>query len=167
MIVISDTTPLITLMKAAKLNLLHELFGEIIIPEAMHAELTCNSEFQDEADLINKSDFIKVVSVLNRETVSALQRATGLDLGESEAIVYADENKADLLLVDEAHGRQVALNMGIAIMGSVGILLTAYREGLLSTAEAEDSFHKIIEARRHIDKSIFEKALAAIHGGKD
>lgn len=57
--------------------------------------------------------------------------------------------------------------MGIAIMGSVGILLTAYREGLLSTAEAEDSFHKIIEARRHIDKSIFEKALAAIHGGKD
>ena len=37
MIVISDTTPLITLMQAAKLNLLHELFGEIIIPEAVHA----------------------------------------------------------------------------------------------------------------------------------
>lgn len=102
----------------------------------------------------------------NRETVSALQRATGLDLGETEAIVYADENKADLLLVYEAHGRQVALNMGIAIMGSVGILLTAYREGLLSTAEAEDAFHKIIESRRHIDKSIFEKALATIHGGQ-
>lgn len=103
MIVISDTTPLITLMQAAKLNLLHELFGEIIIPEAVHAELTCNSEFQGEADLINKSDFITVVSVKNRESLSTLQRATGLDLGESEAIIYADENKADLLLVDEAH----------------------------------------------------------------
>ena len=80
MIVISDTTPLITLMKAAKLNLLHELFGEIIIPEAVHAELTCNSEFQDEADLINKSDFITVVSVLNRETVSLFSVLRGLIL---------------------------------------------------------------------------------------
>lgn len=37
MIVVSDSTPLITLMKAAGIDLLHELFGEIVIPEAEEA----------------------------------------------------------------------------------------------------------------------------------
>ena len=39
MIVVSDSTPLITLMKAARIDLLHDLFGEIVIPEAVYREL--------------------------------------------------------------------------------------------------------------------------------
>lgn len=42
MIVVSDTTPLITLMKADKLDILHGLFGEVLIPEAVFDELTTN-----------------------------------------------------------------------------------------------------------------------------
>lgn len=36
MIVISDTTPLITLMKIGHLDLLEKIFGEIQIPEAVY-----------------------------------------------------------------------------------------------------------------------------------
>ena len=45
MIVVSDTTPLITLMKADRLAILHKLFGEILIPEAVFSELTTKCEF--------------------------------------------------------------------------------------------------------------------------
>ena len=42
MIVVSDSTPLITLMKAEKLDILYRLFGDVIIPEAVFSEVTGN-----------------------------------------------------------------------------------------------------------------------------
>ena len=67
MIVVSDSTPLITLMKATQLQVLHELFGEIIIPEAVYDELTVNEKYIEEAQLINSSAFIRVISVDDRK----------------------------------------------------------------------------------------------------
>lgn len=72
MIVVSDSTPLITLMKATQLKILHELFGEIIMPEAVHDELTINERYVEEAKLINSSEFIRVISVEDRKSVSLL-----------------------------------------------------------------------------------------------
>lgn len=46
MIVISDTTPIITLLKIDRLDLLRKLFEKTIIPEAVYRELTSNSQFQ-------------------------------------------------------------------------------------------------------------------------
>ncbi len=46
MIVVSDTTPIISLMKTGKLNLLKEMYGEVIIPCAVHDEFTRNTAFQ-------------------------------------------------------------------------------------------------------------------------
>ena len=89
MIIVSDTSPLISLMKASLLDVLQHLFGTILIPEAVFSELTTNPDYQDEAEQIKTVPFITVVSVKEHKTVDVLRRATGLDLGESEAIVYA------------------------------------------------------------------------------
>ena len=128
-IVVSDSTPLISLMKAELLDILAGLFGEVLIPEAVFQEVTANEEFQDEADQIKKSSFIRVVKVENTDRVSFLRRVTGLDLGESEAIIYADEAKADLLLMDEVAGRKVAKNMSLPMIGTVGIIVRAFKVG--------------------------------------
>lgn len=163
MIVVSDTTPLITLMKAGRLSVLHSLFGEVCIPEAVFSEAAGNETFKDEADLIRNSEYIRVVKVRDQRQVVFLQRATGLDIGESEAIVYADEIKADLLLMDEAVGRKVAQNMNLPITGSVGILIRAFKSGIITADEADDAFASIKNANRHISETLINKALEIIH----
>lgn len=163
MIVVSDSTPLITLMKAMRLDVLHDLFGEVIIPEAVYQELTANDNYPDEAKLISNSEYIRIVSILDRKTVSVLQRATGLDLGESEAIVYADDIHADILLIDEVSGRRVAMDMGLDIMGSIGVLISAFKKGYIDAEEADESFQKIRDANRHISEKLLDDALDIIH----
>ena len=71
MIVVSDTTPLISLLKIKRVDLLKELFGEVLIPQAVFDDLT-------------------------------------------------DELKADILLMDEARGRNVSAQMGLSIMETIG-----------------------------------------------
>lgn len=101
MIVVSDTTPLISLLKINRIDLMEKLFGAVMIPTAVFDELTADKRFQLEANQITQTKFIVVKPVTNPESASVLKRATGLDQGESEAIVLTDELKADLLLMDE------------------------------------------------------------------
>jgi predicted nucleic acid-binding protein len=164
MIVVSDTTPLITLMKVGRLNILHSMFGEVCIPKAVFSEVTGNETFENEADIIRNSEYIKVVMVRDQRQVEFLQRATGLDLGESEAIIYADEIQADLLLMDEAAGRKVAQNMNLPITGSIGVLIKAFKSGIITADEADDAFARIKRANRHISEPLINKALEMIHG---
>lgn len=84
------------------------MFGEVLIPETVYRELTFNESYSEEAELMKMSAFIKVVKVENEKSVDILQRATGLDRGEAEAILYADENNVDILLMDEEAGRRGA-----------------------------------------------------------
>ena len=163
MIVVSDTTPLISLMKVSKLGLLEPLFQEVLIPVSVYAELTTNPNFEDEARQIKDCPFIKVVSVKEHKAVDVLQRSAGLDLGESEAIVYADDIKADVLLMDEAKGRQVAKAMGLYIMGTVGVLLFAYEESIMSGSDVVKALTQLRRANRHIGEDVIKYALSKIH----
>ena len=79
MIVVSDTTPLISLLKINRLDLLERLFGKVFIPDAVFHELTVDERFQLEADQIKKKKFIEVKSINHPESASILKRATGLD----------------------------------------------------------------------------------------
>ena len=160
MIVVSDTTPMITLMKAQQLSVLHSLFDEVLVPEAVYQELTANHLFQSEIDLIQSSAFLTVVSVQDQNAVMLLRMATGLDRGESEAIVYSDANKADLLLMDEVAGRRVAKKMGLPVAGSIGVLIEAFKRNVLSRDEFRAAIEDIRLSNRHISEKLLDDALS-------
>jgi predicted nucleic acid-binding protein len=52
-----------------------------------------------------------------------------VDEGEAEAIVLAKETQADYILIDDLQGRQIAIQQGFTVIGSVGILLKAKQLG--------------------------------------
>jgi len=159
MIIISDTTPIISLLKAEQLDLLQKLFKEVIIPKAVYNELISNTKFQNEAQIIRECSYIFVEEVIDTKSVNIFRRVTGLDAGESEAIVMADEKKADLLLMDERKGRIVAKQMGLTITGTVGILLQSYDEGLLNADEIRESIYKLKECGIRISDSLYDFIL--------
>lgn len=70
MIVISDTTPLISLLKINRIDLLEKLFGDVLIPQAVFEELTIDERFQLEGDQIRQKKFIVVKPVNNPESAN-------------------------------------------------------------------------------------------------
>lgn len=159
MIVVSDTTPLISLMKIGKLDLVNQLFGQVQIPNAVYEELVSNTRFPDESRQIRECSFIKRVDVADIQSVKLLRRSAGLDAGESEAIVLSDSLSASLLLMDEAKGRQVAMQMGIRIMGTIGMLLVAYKEELLSEEEILNCIETLKTTGRHISEKLYKQLI--------
>ena len=162
MIVISDTTPIISLIKAGQLQLLETLFGKVMIPEAVYQELTDNISFSKEADIVRCSSFIQVRKVNESGAVNVLRRVAGLDAGESEAIIMAEETGSDILLIDERKGRRVAKQMGFVITGTVGILLEAYDEKLLSGMDVERCLFRMQECGIRIGSGLWERVLSHI-----
>ena len=81
MIVVSDTTPLISLLKISRLDLLEKLFGEVLIPSAVFNELTTDERFQLEANQIRQEKFIVVKEVNNLEDVQMTSLAKAISSG--------------------------------------------------------------------------------------
>lgn len=88
-----------------------------------------------------------------------MRRATGLDKGESEAIVLSDEIKADFLLMDKAKGRDVSTEIGLKIVGTIGILMSAYESKELTTDEVLDCIDGLKRAGRHIGQRHYQILL--------
>jgi predicted nucleic acid-binding protein len=134
--VISNSTPIIHLAKIGQLDLLHRFFGTIIVPQMVWKECTSPGEKRAEIADILAVDWIQVVRI-NDRIVTLLRHE--LDHGEAEAIALALERKATLLLLDDSDAREKARLYHLPITGTVGLLLRAYREGMLdSLAETLD-----------------------------
>ena len=71
MLVISDTTPILSLIKAGRLDLLEKTFGRVLIPDAVYAELTRNPAYANEARQVREADFIILESVGNKDSIKS------------------------------------------------------------------------------------------------
>lgn len=130
MIVISDTSPITNLIQIGKLDILKELFSEIIIPQEVYSELV-ELDFQE--NILYSVDWIQTKQISDQKLVNNLVR--DLDRGEAESIVLAIELRADVLLIDEKKGRKIAKEYGVEITGLLGVLKNAKSKGLIEKLE--------------------------------
>ena len=159
MIIVADTTPIITLMKLQRLDLLEKLFDTVLVPNAVYEELVSNSNYLIEAQMVVKCPFLKRLEVSDRQSIKILREVIGLDAGESEAIALAEEKHADLLIIDERKGRRVAKQMELKITGTIGILLQAFDCKILSEEEILSCSESLRNSRIRISDSFFELIL--------
>lgn len=128
MIVISDTSPLRYLVALGLVDLMPRRFGELLVPPEVADE--CRHSAAPEAlrrFVLNAPGWFSIAQAPPR-SISGLGR---LDPGESAAIRLALAKDADLLLIDERIGRQVAVDADIRVSGTLGLLADAAERGWL------------------------------------
>jgi uncharacterized protein len=123
MIVVSDTSVVTALIQIGRIELLADIFGGVVIPEAVADELAVSH--------VALPVWIRTMCVRDNRVVEDL--LAELDVGESEAIALALELGADFLLMDEKRGRAAAQRAGLTAIGILGVASAAKRQGLLGS----------------------------------
>jgi uncharacterized protein len=124
--VVSDSSVLISLGATGHFGLRKDFYQTVLVPNAVWQEITGSPlplPGTTEARQAREEGWLRVETPRNRALVSSL--AASLDIGEAEAITLASELGAALLLIDESDGRAAARSLGLAITGTLGILLRA------------------------------------------
>ncbi len=72
MIVVANSTPLIALSKVGKLDLLKEIFGEIVIPQGVYDEVVVQGAGRPGAGRVRKAVWIRTERVRNKAMIDFL-----------------------------------------------------------------------------------------------
>jgi predicted nucleic acid-binding protein len=133
MIVVSDTSPICYLLLIGEIELLPQLYGQVLIPQAVQHELANERSPAVVQAWIGQPPEWLAIQTVNIPSDSDL---ANLDLGERAAIVLALATKADLIVIDDLLGRQVARLRQLRVTGLLGILDEAARQNLVNFPEA-------------------------------
>jgi predicted nucleic acid-binding protein len=155
MIVVSDSTILIGLVKIEKLDLLKEIFIKVYIPEEVFKEVVKRGKGKPGSKVIKEAAWIEVKPVKDKIQVNFLLGS--LEKGEAEVLVLARELETDLILLDEEKARKSAVIAGFEIMGLLGLFVLAKNLGLID--EVRPLVDELRIKRFRISDKIIEKTL--------
>ena len=157
MIIVSDSSPLISLSIISKLDLLVEIFDDFLIPEEVYEEVTRkNKPFASILAKHLKSHIKKI------KNITAMQVLT-MDIGpgEAAAIILALENNIKLILLDDARARKVAIHNNLTPVGTLGVLIKAKEKKLIK--EVKGYMDQLILNNIHISDTLYKDVLAMVN----
>lgn len=130
-----DTSPLIFLAKLDRLDLLRKGADQVVAPPAVIQEIDEYPDAASEKIEEAKQSWLSVRTVEDRRLVDILM--ADLDAGESEVIALALESEAERAVLDDLDARRLAHRVGVAPVGTLGLLLAAKLRGELRNLQAE------------------------------
>ncbi len=152
MIIVSNTTPIISLASIGKLGILKALFSKIIIAKAVYQEIKAKESYgYHEID----QEYIQVKAIQGKIDTNLL--LSQLDLGEAETIILAKEINADFVIIDEKLGYKMAKNSGLNATRTLSVLLNAKQNGIIT--EIKPLLDKMISNGRWYSKKVYEQIL--------
>lgn len=125
--VVSNTTPIISLLKIDELSILKDLYGKVILPQEVYYEIENGKKKEYYVDL-SELDWIEIKPIKDQKSLSYF---LDLDKGEAETIILAKELDADLVIIDERLGRFHAKHADLNLTGTLGILLKAKKKEII------------------------------------
>ncbi len=166
MTVITNSGPLMALAKLGLLHLLPQLYGKVLLPEAVYSEVVSTGRERGYSDALFVQAEIKTGRlVVDRKNVELPPDISilPLDAGEKEVLFTALCEKADMVLLDDLKARQEAKARDLTVKGTLGVIVQAYHADLLSLSEVETVITIITERDDiWIAKEVCRRVLTSI-----
>lgn len=159
MIVVCNSSPLITLARVGQLDLLRQLFGQIHLADAVWQEVVVRGAGRPAAETVRAAPWMERHPAAPPEEILRLRSQHALGTGELATVRLARALRADLAIIDERAARRLAQTHGLAVMGCVGILETAFHRGLVP--DLRRSYQELLAQGIRIDRQILNQSLSA------
>ncbi len=124
---IINTSPLLYLHQVGQLEILPQLYNQIIAPTAVEQELAVGKATSIDVPELSRLDWLKKQAV----DPAAVPNVIDLGRGEAEVIALGLKNPDCLLILDDQLGRKIAKFYQLRYTGTLGVLIKAKQSGYL------------------------------------
>lgn len=154
-VVVADATPLHYLILIDAVFVIPRLFEKIHVPIEVRDELVCSATpVRVRTWMQQPPEWLEILPSPGAAFEDSSLAA--LDLGERAAIALAQSIPADLLLIDDRAGAALALQRGLEVTGTLGVLDLASRTGLV---QLRDAFGRLQQTNFRYPPSLMEALL--------
>ena len=129
-----------------KLDLLRGLYEKITIPTAVFTEIRPGLQLPD---------WIAVAKLA--QPIPTLLCEAELGVGETEAIALAMQTPGSVLLLDDRRARKLAMRLGVAVSGTLSVLLRAKEQGLIG--EVQPTLDLLVREGLRVSQKQFDSTL--------
>ncbi|MDM8553320.1 DUF3368 domain-containing protein [Desulfococcaceae bacterium HSG7] len=154
---IFNASPLILLGKANLLNIISPLAEQWGVPESVVKEVSRKSSINPILDQLSEQS---KVCLQKADSVDPFVASWNLGEGESEVLTLAIHSSKYGVVLDDLQARKCAQILNIPLIGSMGLLVKAKREGLIEAVKP--SFEKLVAVGLYIDPALMKKVLNSI-----
>jgi len=153
MIVVSNATPIISLASIGQIDILKHFFDKVYIPQAVYDEIKSKKAFgYQEID----DGFFQVEPIKDEFAQNIL--LNDLDLGEAQTIVLAKETNADIVLIDETIGYNIAKSQQLNVKRTLSFLIAFKKKGYID--KVKPLLDEMIDKGRWISHKVYNDVLS-------
>jgi predicted nucleic acid-binding protein len=151
-----DASPLIHLSRTRNIHFLTTLAPTIVVPAPVYEEVRAKTS-DESARVIQQTAWLRLVP---GPSIPDDIRPWDLGAGEAAVLAWARTHPGCLAILDDARGRKLAEELGLSVIGTLGIVLRAKRRGLIP--QARPVVERMMANGMYLSQSILQKALALV-----
>ncbi|KOR32863.1 hypothetical protein TI05_04615 [Achromatium sp. WMS3] len=153
---VSNTSPLILLGKIGQLELLTALAPSLVVPQVVMTEIAAGTDIDPCTNAI-----LMWAKTRTIEDMAIIDEVIRWDLGAGESQVLSHCYAGDAVAVlDDGAARACAQSLGISIIGTLGIILRAKKQGII--LEARPLIEQLLAVGSRLDRNLVESVLQQI-----
>jgi len=143
-IIISDTSCFIILTNIGHLDLLQQVYGNVITTPEVATEYS-----------LKLPDWVHIVSPANINMQNML--AQYIDMGEASAIALGIEIEGCTIILDDYSARKMAEKLNLAITGTIGVIIKAKKDGIITSIKP--FIERLKATNFRLSPSLYDEAL--------